>query len=458
MLSTLRDSIHRGMKGLLDTGEARSLDEARQILERYRLAIYVGPEVLASPSLQAALLTAVNTGARSCLGGVEVTTDRDGPLALPFAVRNSLHDAIRQWGGTLVADPNTTAPALVLGTVVEGPERHALAARVSFDGWSAGVAPLEEGWRLPEAREFAPAGVLAGALAVSEAFQALRGRNAPAMRRRLVFSLWRPELVRQERDAAEPEPHDLYLPQAMWLVGLGHLGQAFVWSLATLPYRRPEEVRLVLQDTDRLVEANLSTSLLTVRSALGEKKTRHIARFCEGLVFQTAIVERPFDDHFTRSPEDPALLICGVDNAATRRILARPGFPEIIEAGLGHGADEYLAFQLHTFPASRGPEQTWPDGPWTDAGALIEQPGYQELLEKGADECGVTQLAGCAVGAPFVGAAVSALMVAEAVRAAMGVHRYEVIDGTLRRPDQITVLSREPAHSPVNLGFALCRC
>ncbi|MCZ7600607.1 MAG: hypothetical protein M5U09_26740 [Gammaproteobacteria bacterium] len=55
------------------------------------------------------------------------------------------------------------------------------------------MVPLDDGRRLAERQECVPAGVLAGALGVSEAFQHMRGGNAAAGRRPVGLSLWRPE-------------------------------------------------------------------------------------------------------------------------------------------------------------------------------------------------------------------------------------------------------------------------
>src|SRR4051794_5221336 len=105
----------------------------------------------------------------------------------------------------------------------------------------------------------------------------------------------------------------------------------------------------------------------------------------------------------------------------------------IIEAGLGAGTQEYLAFQVHTFPSSRPARTLWGAGDSTTATTeLINQPAYKALAEAGVDECGLTTLAGRTVGAPFVGAATTALVLAELLRMTMGAHNYEIIDGSLR--------------------------
>src|SRR5438552_3430692 len=64
------DALHRTVKLELDEGRATSLEEAVAIASGYVLQIDVGPEIAGSPTMQAMLLTAVNTAARAFLGGV----------------------------------------------------------------------------------------------------------------------------------------------------------------------------------------------------------------------------------------------------------------------------------------------------------------------------------------------------------------------------------------------------
>jgi len=327
-------------------------------------------------------------------------------------------------------------PLIVIGDVPGGDTgadtATGFAVRATFDGWAGGVVPLDDGRRLAERREFTPAGVLAGALAVSEAFQFVRG-DVRAGRRSVGLSLWRPEPGAEWLAGAEPGPTPGRLPARLWLIGLGHLGQAFLWTLGFLPYARPGDVQLVLHDFDTLAAANDSTSLLTSTALVGEKKARAMARWCDERGFRTTIVERRFAPDFAVAPGEPPVALCGVDNALARAALEEVGFARVIEAGLGGGTTEYLAFQLHTFPARRPARERWgADGGGSIARDLLHQPAYRALAAEGLDACGLTQLAGRTVGAPFVGAAVAALTIAEVLRMVVGGPRYEVIDGTLR--------------------------
>jgi hypothetical protein len=63
--------------------------------------------------------------------------------------------------------------------------------------------------------------------------------------------------------ATADEPALELLPSRLWLIGLGHLGQAYLWALGLLPYAHPEETHLVLQDVDIITPSTESTSILT---------------------------------------------------------------------------------------------------------------------------------------------------------------------------------------------------
>jgi hypothetical protein len=84
-----------------------------------------------------------------------------------------------------------------------------------------------------------------------------------------------------------------------------------------------------------------------------------MAEWAEQRGFTTRIVERRFASNFQIEPEEPQVALCGVDNAAARAALEDAGFAQIIEAGLGRGNEEYLAFQMHCFPAYKSARHRW---------------------------------------------------------------------------------------------------
>jgi hypothetical protein len=284
------------------------------------------------------------------------------------------------------------------------------------------------------------AATLAGALAVSEVFQHLRG-NVMAGRRDVGLSLWNPGQL----DWRTPEgaPESLIAPSRLWLVGLGHLGQAYLWTLAMLPYATPADVEITVQDFDRLTIANESTSVLTNRSMVGGRKTRESAAWLEARGFNARIVERRFAGDMALQPEDPRILLCGVDNLEARAVLEDAGFDLVVEAGLGAGPAEYLAMRMHTFPATVSSRAKW-------GGIQIPKEAgsgkaYENLLARGdIDTCGLVQLSTRTVGAPFAGVVASTLVIAEVLRRLNGGMGLEVVDLTLRSPtDRLSVPSAE---------------
>lgn len=437
-LGHIANQLNRLVKIALDTGEADSIEEAERIFSDYRMQIVLGPDVSASPVLQAALLTAVNCSVRSLLGGVSVI-GATGLLRVSLPGSASLEQAVRALGARVVADVDPSSPAIILGDVEIG-DVPGIALRATFDGWSGGVVPARSSVRLAERGDFTPVGVFAGALAVSEVFQHLRRSNALAGRRAVGLSLWRPERDWRDRDCNDPPLERL--PASAWLVGLGNLGQAYLWTLGLLPYGGSARPTLVLQDFDILAPSNLSTSLLTTTTQLGVRKSRAMANWAEARGFETMIIERPFAADFHVATMEPTVALIGVDNPLARRQVEDVGFGRVIEAGLGKGPQDFLGFNMHSFPASRPARECWSDDASVETS--LDQPAYRALIEATGDQCGTLQLAGRTVGAPFVGAVAGALIVSELVRLTLGAHRYEYLSCHLRGLDGRTIIAGDP--------------
>lgn len=453
-VESIGDELNRTLKMMLDSGEAASIEEAQRIFEGFRLQIHIGKDIASSATLQAALLTAVNTGRRCFLGGITVVGNTDAGLLIPWRRCRTLREVILDLQGETSEVFDDDSPQVFIGDADSEITINEFAVRATFDGWRGGVVPMEDNVRLDERQEFTPAGVLAGSLAVSEAFQFVRGRNALAGHRSVGLSLWRPDSEASWLDEKDNGPILEILPSRLWLIGLGHLGQAYLWTLGFLPYSDPSKVSLVLHEFDTLVAANDSTSPLTNEQIVGRKKTRAMADWCEERGFRTSINERPFAPNFKVDGDDPRVALCGVDNEKARAALEDVGFAKIIEAGLGKGAEEYLAFQLHSFPAGKTARQIWGgDAALSPQSSALEKPAYQALAAKGLDKCGLTLLANRSVGASFVGTFTSSLVVAELIRMTMGEHGYEVIDGTLRSLENIDVFAAGQQASSFNAGF-----
>jgi hypothetical protein len=408
----------------LDTGEASTIEQAERIFAEYRMQIAVGRDVADSAVLQATLLTAANCGARTFLGGVSVV-GACGELAVSIPGFSRIEDALRVLGTRLADRVHPDLPTLVIGNV-GGADIEPLALRATFADWCGGVVPAASRLRLAETGTFTPAGVLAGAIGVAEMFQRVRGATPMACRRAVGLDLW--DLHRDWLGGGRaPSPE--HLPSEIWIVGMGNLGQAYLWTLGLLPYGR-DTARLVLQDTDVVAVSNLSTSMLTTRSMVGRKKTRAMAEWAGARGFETSIVERDFAPNFAVAPREPTVAMIGVDNALARQAIEDVGFGRVIEAGLGRGPQDFLGIDLHTFPASRPAREVWPETGASDGDITL--PAYRAMLERSGDKCGTVRLAGRSIGAPFVGSAAAALAVSELVRLCTGGKSYELVSCHLR--------------------------
>lgn len=431
------ETMHRGAKLFMDRGQAATYLEALSILNGFRLSILVGRDVAASESAQVALLTAVNTARRSLLGGVEVIGCPDVEAKTALAHNKGLRESVAALGARHSNEVNSKAPLLLIGDVdppVGGPSTW----RVTWQGWAGGAAPAASGIRLNECGNMHLSAALAAALAVSEVFQMFAGDCVYAGRRTAGLSLWAPTHPWTDPSAFGPDLN--WLPSRLWLIGLGNLGQAYLWCLGALPYVAPSEVRLVLQDDDEIQESNDSTSVLSHLGLLGRKKTRAMAEWSEGIGFKTAMQERRFGSWISRSDlaDDPVVALCGVDNAEARMALEDAKFPLVVESGLGAGPQGYRALALHCFPGARSAKDIWSrvrnDSAAEDPSSL---PAYQAAREAGVDPCGVLQLASRTVGVPFVGLTAAALVVAELLRRVHGGPSFDALAATVASLDDL---------------------
>jgi len=422
------DNLHRTAKYFMDNGRVGSHDEAMDTLRSFGLSIELGPEAAISRDHQVALLTLVNTGRRTFLGGVHVTGTPDAPLLVPVADATTLKQAVRLLGGQLVDQPIPNWPVAMIGNGHRASNSFP-SWRVTWDGWRGGVIPSRDEQHLPERPSAGLAPALAAAVCAAELFAFYAGDHPLAGRRATGMSLWNPSSEWLSIDDAEPPIS--FLPSRLWIVGLGNLGQAYLWLLTCLPYRDYGDVEVVLQDYDRIAPANESTSVLTSEPMVGRMKTRAIAEWLEARGFRTCLEERRFGKATRRAPHEPAVALCGVDNALARASLEEAGFGLVVETGLGAGPQAFRNFSLHTFPSSLSAAEIWGSGADTGTPDVRTMPAYRPSNYPGLDECGLTQLASRTVGVSFVGLTAASLALAELLRRLHNGRALEIASGSL---------------------------
>lgn len=421
------DSFHRLMKLLVDSGECATLEEAVATFAGYGVRLVLSDEVANSPALQIIALTAINTAARSFQGNVHITAPQ-GLLLTAAGFEGLSLSTFAAWAG--VNPACQAAPGW--------PEIHVGMRR--YDGPAAVIKPWADGWAFgidlhpqPQAEcsaempTFVPACVAAGAVAVSEAFSILRRDSPYAGRRSMSFSLWS-----MKADASQPlEGVVARLDGGLWLVGLGHLGQAYCWTLGMMGdlVKGP----LVLQDIDVVTASTITTSVLSAPADLKRKKTRIVAEWMERRGFDTHLVERRFDAATRWAAEEPVIALFGVDNPAARRACEGAGFSLVLDAGLGSGYKDFRSLRVRAFPGTSSASKIWAAGEEVPDRPLAA--AYGAMLAAGTEPCGVTTLATRAVGAPFVGCYASAITIAELLRRQAGLAGYSVVNISLHRAE-----------------------
>ena len=441
------NELHRTAKYFMDSGRAGTHREAMDLLHSFGLSVYVGEKVSESVAHQTALLTLVNVARRTFLGGIDVVGLVDAPCLTPLGSDASLRQSAEMLGGQLVDRPRPGLPSALIGTA-RASSTGAPCWQLTWEGWRGGVvAGLHEPLEEETSVSLAPA--VAAAACAAEAFAYFAGDNPMAGRRSQGLSLWRPGIDWLVHDTTEPAL--LYLPARLWLIGLGNLGQAYAWLLASLPYEDRGRVELVLQDFDRIASSNDSTSVLSFERDIGRMKTRIVSEWLEGRGFETCLVERRFGSWTSRDEHEPGSALCGVDNADARTALDKAGFDLVVEAGLGAGPQAFRSISMHTFPAERTAAEVWSGRTDSATDGIQDMPAYRALERDGIDDCGLTQLSSRTVGVPFVGVVAGCLVISELLRRLHGGGAAEIISTSAAALGDIEFVGAEPA--PFDSGF-----
>jgi hypothetical protein len=441
------DRFDRVVKLLVDAGDAPTFAAAAELLRTYRIQITADARACADPAWQAALLTAVNTGVRAVHGGVRVRLDADPIVQAPWARGRRLSAALRELGAGGLERAHDDVPTIVFGDD---------AASRTQSGRAPILRPIAGRWTAELALERIGAGqttpsvlgaVLAANLAVSEAFQWLRG-NAVAGEREIALSLWDPE------GGAEGPPIAV-LPAETWLLGLGHLGQAYAWLLGLLPYPIDGNRNLVLQDDDRVSEANRATSLLHRAKHLGMRKTRLVGAALEPLGWDARLIEHRYHGGRLHALGDPGVLLSGLDNPQARHVLDEFGMALIYDAGLGAGPDGYLGMTIRRLPGGGASRTIWPTAPPPAPTPSGAREAYAALEVTSGDRCGVERLAGRTVATSFVGSTAACWVIGSLLRELHGGQAFGLIDYSLRDP--ATVLAIQADVTPPRVPSVPCR-
>lgn len=334
------------------------------------------------------------------------TAAGEAGLLAAFPIGATLAEAAATLGATVTREVEDQATHLI-GVGAPLPDSR-WSVSCWWDRWLAGLRL--DGSACGDSR-LALAGVYAGALAVRQIFATVLG--GPGFQPQpSTISLWEP----WTEAPADLGPSRFTAPSALWVVGLGHLGQGFVWNLLTLPYRAPR--RVVLQDDQRISVENEPTSLLVVGEEERRRKVRLAAAWLEPGGWDTDLIERRHQGDIALTPDDPPFLVCGLDDVRPRQKLAKAGFDYMVDAGIGHGPGDFEGLQIRVVPKGSAAGGLWnAPPPLRSTDALLDKSAYRVLKDQD-QACGAYMLADGSVAVPFVGAATGALTIAQVIRLA----------------------------------------
>lgn len=433
---TVFDAEHVSRTSLLFMRQAGDAAAGADRHRSFSLHIVAGADVCSSYDGQAAVITAVKTAVRALGADDDTRKTRvtvsladpqqkvlGGPSAhqtLAEATRaegaqvgaGSLRPPDRPMNEPAVPSAPTASSQIVIGEPPADLEADGPTLFVSWSAWSAEVSSSCLWSRVPKATDGnVLSAIAAAALGVATAFFRFADPGAPGPEHAEVrIDLWSPD---PDTDSGRPAPPELrYAPARWWLLGLGHLGQAYAHVISWLPYATPAEVEVTLQDVQRTVPANHSTGLLTPAGSNHVHKTRLVASALEASGLDTTIIERRMRADTPVPTSDRHVALIGVDNLPSRRCIDSYGWRTAIDVGLGVGVDDFDGITLNRFPGR--PSADIPA--WQDPAPTAPPPEAPLAQAPELDACGMARLDGTAVGASFVGALAAVLAICEAVR------------------------------------------
>jgi hypothetical protein len=402
----LAESLNRTVKLAMDEGRVQSYQEAIELFRSFRIRLLVAPGFSSIPGVEAAVLTLLRAGPKTFLGGVELVGPFDERCTLAWFANKSLGDVATECGVSVSQDAEVYLPTICVGL-----------GAAATDGFWLGLVVEADGFMLtPNVSSMSPddgsveAGVAGAGAALNQAFQHIYRKAPQAGQREVTFHFPMTDRQGAQRD--------------QWVVGLGHLGQAYLWTMMLKGGEaRPALVRLT--DDDKVSTSSLSTCLLIDAADVGSKKVNAVATRLMRLGVK--VKRDPARVNLDAGSVTSAQPLCvvAVDNLALRKSLDRIDGAVVLEAGVGDGVDGFTRVQAHVFPGRRLARDIWAgEDPKASRTVDISRPAYRSLLEESGDECGTTLVAGRSIATPFVGAFAGALLARLSVAGELEEHAW----------------------------------
>lgn len=416
-------SRSRILKSITDHGTV-SFEDAERRLSDVHLLITADDAVLDTAAGQSCVLACVAAATRT-YKHVSVLLRRDAVLLRPTGLGASLASSVRQAGATITTD---TSHRRTHGVSIGCAPLDDQVFWVScyWNGWLGGTRAPWDHEAVGAAWNPLP-GTFAGALAIRQTFEHVVGGFRSAGRS-LTVDLWNAHVSATAARPAGPEM--VHLPKNLLLVGLGHLGQGFLWNLVQLPGSGDV---LALQDRQVAGLENVGTGVLTSASDLGLRKTRVAERAPAFVGWNVAVLDAPFQPGMRILQEQIPVVISALDSVEPRQWILQAGYQLMLDLGVGHGPVDFEMGQVRVL--AKGAQSTWSaPAKLKDVDSLRDSPAYAD--EKARDQCGAYSLAQASVAVPFVGLALGAIAVTQLLRLGAMLPVADLLQIELSCPEQ----------------------
>ncbi|HLN20723.1 MAG TPA: ThiF family adenylyltransferase [Bacteroidales bacterium] len=402
------------------------LIEANKLMSNARIWLIAGESIRESVAQQIAFLTTLNIAQRVFLGGVN--------CLLPSAIPNLLKlksvnftDLATKYGGSITDKyPDKSEIKILFG--VECYDENCIEATSS--GWRGGVNFFEEKRVIFEnAKNPVSLGpVAAASLACYFAFCKIFRVNEMNFGINTGISLWNLNSASEWYLDKNDGPQQPHVPRNVWALGLGHLGQAYLWTLGLMPIDEPSKVLFLLQDDDIVGEENIGSQVLCSNSNIGFPKTRACLQFLESLDFKTQIIEKRFlsgnsEENWIKSFP---FLLNGVDNTETRKSINKNNLKLFLDGATNGSSSLFDSFTLKNVTRiDKEPNLLWPK-------EEKSKPLHKNLYDRYEKEnkCGIITNIGVSV--PFVGLFGSVFIISELLRAVNQGRIYSIVSLMMR--------------------------
>ncbi|MCX6238804.1 MAG: ThiF family adenylyltransferase [Bacteroidia bacterium] len=403
------------------------IEEAINKMNDTSIWIMADESITNSYSKQVAFLTAVNIAHRVFLGGVNCLLPANTPNLLKLESQY-FNDLVSQNGGIITdKNPSRQAIKILIGIVCYDDQ----CIESASSGWRGGVNfNNQDRVVFPDSNNKISLGPIASAsLACYYAFCKAYQLNSDGIDLTIGISLWNLNAAKEWFNDENDGPNNVYLPRNIWTLGLGHLGQAYLWTLGLMPFNIPNETLFLLQDADIVEPENIGSQVLCSEQNIGRPKTRACMIFLENLNFKTQIVEKPFiwGDSEQDWMKIYPFLLNGVDNIKTRKSINKDSLKLFLDGATNGKFDLFDSFTMKNISnIEKNISMIWPKEEEND---VIFLKNLYQKYEK-THLCG--KLANIGISTPFVGLFGSTIIISELLRSLNQGIRYSIVTFQLR--------------------------